>query len=425
MVAPVLLVGCLLMGQSDGSRANDLSPAVHRLVRQLDAPQLAQRDAAERELLALGPDALEALPSSDARLPAEAQQRLSRIRRAFERMRSELAAAPSRVTLKADAMPLLKCLEEIARQTGNRIIDYREQFGQEKTDPMLQVDFDKMPFWQALGQVLDQAKMMMYPFGPERAVYVVARPAAAKAENERVILAGPLRFEPQEFIARRELGDPMAASLQLKTLVAWEPRLAPISLRQSLAKVKATDSRGRLLTMEGSQAVLEVPVDPTATAVELTLPMVLPPRTTTEIAKLTATLDAMLPGRVETFRFDKLTEAANVEKRVAGVTVVLEQVRKTNEIWEVWVRVRFDHADTALESHRGWVFNNPAYLEGPEGKRINHDGYETTRRTEDEIGLTYLFAIENPPTNLTFVYQTPSAILSVAFPYEFKNLPLP
>ena len=40
---------------------------VRRLVRQLDAPQLAQRDAAEQELIKLGPDVLDLLPTPTSR----------------------------------------------------------------------------------------------------------------------------------------------------------------------------------------------------------------------------------------------------------------------------------------------------------------------------------------------------------------------
>ena len=207
--------------------------------------------------------------------------------------------------------------------------------------------------------------------------------------------------------------------------VVWEPRLAPIVLKQPVAKLKAVDERGRSLAIEAGPAELEVPVDPTAVAVELTLPLALPPRETKRIEQLDGTLEALLPGREETFRFDKLIDAKNVEKRVAGVMVTLERVRKNNEIWEVWVRVQFDEASGALESHRGWVFNNPAYLEGPDGKRIDNDGFETTRRTDNEIGLAYLFDLEKPPSDLTFVYKTASTIISTSFDYQFKAIELP
>ena len=428
MLVSAMLVGCLLLAPADAKAPPakaDLKPAVDRLIRQLDLPHLADREAAERELLGLGPDVLDLLPADSKRLSAEAQQRLARLRQRFQEMTARSAAEPSRITLKADAMPLSKCLAELTRQSGNAIVDFRENFGEEKTDPPLKVNFDKTVFWEALDKVLDQAKLTVYPFGPERAIHVVTRPPTAVAAGPGAFLRGPFRFLPLELVGRRDLDDPADASLQLKMLVSWEPRLAPISLKQPLKSVEAIDSQGRPMSVQGRESELEVPVQPTAVAVELTVPMALPPRDVSQISRLAGVLDAVLPGREATFRFDKLTEAQNVTKRVAGVTVTLERVRKNGEIWEVWVGIQFDQADTALESHRGWVFNNPAYLEGPDGKPIQHDGFETTRRTETEVGLAYLFDLKEPPTNLTFVYKTPSAILSAKFPYEFKNLPLP
>ena len=114
-----------------------------------------------------------------------------------------------------------------------------------------------------------------------------------------------------------------------------------------------------------------------------------------------------------------------MEKRLAGVTVTLEQVRKNNEAWEVFVRARFDDAGDALASHRGWIFRNEAYLEGPDGKPIAYDTMETTLQTKNEVGVSYIFVLDKPPANMKFVYKTPGAILGTNVEYEIRNLDLP
>jgi hypothetical protein len=133
----------------------------------------------------------------------------------------------------------------------------------------------------------------------------------------------------------------------------------------------------------------------------------------------------MIPGRTETFAFDNLLDARNVEKRTAGVTVILDRVRKNNELYEVRVVVRFDQAGAALESHRGWILNNEAYLEGPDGKPISQQGMRTFRQTPDEVGIAYLFVLDDPPSNHKFVYKTPGVIVATGFDYEIKGLKLP
>ena len=158
---------------------------------------------------------------------------------------------------------------------------------------------------------------------------------------------------------------------------------------------------------------------------KLDLPLRLPPRDVQKIASLKGKLTAMIPGKIETFRFSKLAGAKNVEKRIAGVTVTLEEVRKNNEAWEVRVKARFDDAGDALASHRNWIFANPAFLEGPDGKPVAYDTFETTAQEKNEVGLAYLFNLDKPLGQFTFVYKTPGVIITSEFPYELKDIKLP
>jgi hypothetical protein len=107
------------------------------------------------------------------------------------------------------------------------------------------------------------------------------------------------------------------------------------------------------------------------------------------------------------------------------VSVVVDQVRKNNEVWEVRMRVVFDKAAGALESHLGWIFNNEAYLENPAGEQVQYATLETTRQTENEVGVAYLFDVPEGLKGHTFVYKTPVAIVNMPVEYELKDLELP
>ena len=131
-------------------------------------------------------------------------------------------------------------------------------------------------------------------------------------------------------IARRDLRDPDGESLRLTLEAAWEPRLKPISLKQRMADLRVVDENGNSLTLDESRAELEVPAGG-GTTVEFDVPMRLPPRDVKRIASLKGRLLAMVPGKIETFTFENLTEAKNVEKRIAGVTVTFDRLRKNNE----------------------------------------------------------------------------------------------
>jgi hypothetical protein len=155
------------------------------------------------------------------------------------------------------------------------------------------------------------------------------------------------------------------------------------------------------------------------------LPFELPERGVGRIASLKGTIVTTLPGRVATFSFDKLGTAKNVEQRQAGVTVTLEQVRKNGDLYQVRIGVVFDQAANALESHRGWILENPAYVIDAKGNRLEHFGIERTREGENEIGLSYVFDLPEGPERCKFFYETPAAIIRSEIPYELKDIELP
>ena len=423
MSSSLLLMACLLAAQVPAE--DPLQITVRRLVRQLDAPRLIERDEAEAKLLGLGPDVVRLLPGVTERTPAEVKQRLQRVRQKLERTVAHSAGDPSLVTLQARAESLSQILSAISRQTGNKIVDARKQAGNAPDDPPVSVDFHNAPFWPALDEVLDQAGLTVYPYGEADAISVVAKPNGQGSRARRGIYCGPFRLEPIRVLSERDLREPANQSLRLTLEAIWEPRLKPINLKLPLANLGIVDGQGNPLEVDNRRAELEIPVTPGVTAAELTLPLALPSRDVKQIGRLQGVLSALVPGKMETFRFDHLATAANAEKRIANTTVVLERVRKNEAAWEVRILVRFDQAAGALESHRGWILQNEAYLEGPDGKPIPYGTMETTRQTDSEIGIVYLFNLDVPLDNLAFVYKSPGAILTTSFDFTIKDIALP
>lgn len=430
MTTFAVLLGAVVWAQADAARAEanpppvveaELAVQVRRLIRQLDAPELGQREAAEAELLRLGPKVLDLLPSQADSSRPELAERLNRIRQQLQRAVSTAVLQPSTVTLQG-RMSLSKVLAAFALQTGNKIASV----GADKPageGPELSVDFEKTPFWQALDTVLLQAGLSAYYYGSEKAIGIMPRAPGPASARGRVSYSGPFRFEPTAVLARRDLRRG-TASLRVDVEIAWEPRLAPISFQQKMSEVAAFDEQGHRLEVEQVAADREIPIEPDRLAKEITLPFQLPPREVRQIARLKGKLHVLVPGKTETFRFGNLAGAKNIEQRLPGVTVVLEQVRQNKKIWEIYLAVRFDETHGALASHRTWISANPAYLEGPEGKRIEGNA-ETTRHTAAEIGVMYLFYVEEPIDKYTFVYQTPGMIFSQAFEYELRDIELP
>ena len=404
----------------------DLAETVRQLIRELDASQKSRREEAEKKLVALGAKALDFLPENTDRLSAEAGQRLDRVREKLEKSEAENSLEPTVVTLSGEK-PLSEVLAAIEQQTGNKIVDLRSEFGQDVGDPKLKVDFNKTPFWPALDQVLDDAELTIYPYASEQGgLGIQSRGESRLPRHGLAIYSGAFRIEGTEFIARRDLRDPMSHILSLTLEAAWEPRLRPIVITQPSDSLTALDDNGQQVLVAPSAGDMQFPIDSEMKSVEIPIQFQLPERNVRRIASLKGKLTAMLPGRIETFRFANLDKTKRVDRKRAGVTVALESVRKNGAVWEVRVLMIFDKATGALESHlsTGWVTSNFAGLEGPDKQTITYAGLETTREAETEVGVAYYFDVPSLKGH-TFVYKTPTAIVSLPVEYELKDLDLP
>jgi hypothetical protein len=88
------------------------------------------------------------------------------------------------------------------------------------------------------------------------------------------------------------------------------------------------------------------------------------------------------------------------------------------------MRLRLDDDNHALESHRSWAFQNPSYLVDPKGQTIDNAGLETTSQSQNEVGVVYLFDVPDV-AGLTWVYETPAAIVELPIEFELKDIELP
>lgn len=159
MLTPVLVIGCLLAGQSAGDAAS--KTAVLKLVHKLDADTQVERQDAEEKLMKLGPAILDYLPSPESQPDAGVRDALVRIRTKLQQIQAAKSVEASTVTLQG-RLKLSQVLAEIQKQTGNKIADLPQAA---VPDAEIPVHFAKTPFWTALDSVLDQAQLSIYSYG--------------------------------------------------------------------------------------------------------------------------------------------------------------------------------------------------------------------------------------------------------------------
>ena len=410
-----------------------LARQVGRAISQLNDDRAAERDAAEKKLLELagtstaGADRfLQALPKETDQMPVAVRERLARIRRQVEDRTSKATTAATKITLAAKDMPLKDVIAAIEKQTGNKFLDNREQQGEpgNDKDARINLELKDEQFWPAIDQIFDQAKLGIYSYGGKDALSIVARDSADGTRHKRAAYNGPFRLDVIDVQAERSLRQPKQTSLKLQLEVAWEPRLRPIAISQPAAELQVTTDGGGKLTVSQPEANLDVEVPNGTQAAEITLLFDLPPRSMKRIAALHGKLHALVPGRQVKFRFDDLANAAGKTQKMGGVQVTVDDVRKNNAVWEVHMRFALDEDNGALQSHRAWVFQNLSYLLDKDGKQIDNAGLETTRQTKNEVGNAYMFDV---PTleGLSWIYETPAAIVDLPVEYEIKDIDLP
>ena len=410
-----------------------LARQISRSVSQLNDNRAAEREAAEKELLGLAGTStaeadrfLQALPKETEQMPVAVRERLTRIRKQVEDRAAKAATAATTITLTANDMPLTDVIAAIEKQTGNRFTDNRDQQREQPSakDVRINIELKGERFWLAIDKILDQAKLGIYSYGGKDALSIVARDAADSPRQSRAAYIGPFRLDITEVQCERSLRQPKKSSLKLQLEVAWEPRLRPIAISQPVADLQAATDAGGKLVVAQPQANLGVEVPNGTQAAEITLPFDLPPRSVKRITTLHGKLHALVPGRQVKFRFDDLPNAAGKVQRMGGVQVTVDEIRKNNAVWEVHMRFSLDEDNGALQSHRAWVFQNLSYMLDKDNKQIDNAGLETTSQSKNEVGVAYVFDV---PTldGLSWVYETPAAIIDLPVEYEIKDIELP
>lgn len=398
---------------------DDVARQVRRLVRQLDSAEIAARDQAYAELIKLGPVVLDHLPEITDATPATVRDSLKRLRGDFDKQEADRAMQATQVTISGKALSLKKVVEDIARQTGNKVT-----LDEDLVEARVDLELNKASFWQALDAVADQAKFAVYLYGGDG---VMLRPRHPRqlARQQNAVYNGPIRFEPTRVELKRDPRVNESGTLGVGVEIAWEPRLQPITLVQRKAALQAIDDAGKPIAVS-DRGDIPAMIHAGSPGVEIELGFDAPSRSVKQVASLKGAVDLLLPGKAEAFEFANLKDAQKVVQQKHNVTVTLDGVRKSGEVWEVRLRIKYAQALEAFDSHlAAWILSNEAVMVTSSGETIDNAGLDTTHRLEDEIGVAYLFELEKGLDGLKFRYRTPVSIHQIPVEHEFKNITLP
>ncbi|MCA9130004.1 MAG: hypothetical protein KDB22_23110 [Planctomycetales bacterium] len=390
--------------------------SVRVLLRQLDADELAQRDAAEQQLIQLGAGVLPLLPAVTPRTSGEMKVRLERIRQSLQQESVEVFFEASKVSISG-TMTLGEAIAEIQDQTGNEIQLRGEGEGTE-----VQLNCQDEEFWTVVGQLVDQANLRIASFATTDNALVLTQLDGASPSPVSAYSVGPFRVDAVSVRTSLPIAYALRGTMELSYNVSWEPRLKPIFMQIPMSTVTAAIN-DQSINVANAAATPEIALNVGGCTAQVDLQFERPPRSAESLTSVAGTFVMAVPSEEHKYVFTKFGERQT--QTFGDVSVTLERARRNGPVYEMPLYVEFGDAQGALDSFRGWIRSNEAYLLDPKGVRIDDVGYNTYAASGNAVGIAYRFQLNGDPEGYQLVYRSPAKISKQSVSFELKDVPLP
>ena len=428
MFFAVAFIDSTLFAQSEEMKIADEVAAYQH---QLKSASFEERDEAEEAILKLGSTALDYISDPSQDFEEDLNTRLVRIRKKLEQVAIEEAISPSKITLSGE-MTLKRAFAGIKGQTGNEI-QLAEGYDPAFLNKKITLDLKDATFWTAFTDIQNRGGLQSNVYGGvEGVATVLPRPATDPAMIDKAVDVAPPPLDESGIFRIRVSGISSAKNLLQPGLdytrvdleIQWEPRLTPISIEMPLSKVKILDEDGKELKVSNPEQVLSGSVQTGINQIEMSLTLENIDREIKKISAVSGRLECVLPGRRETFRFPSVGEIEGEPKlSKAGVSVQYIGFEQNEDLYAVNLLVSMDPGAEKIESHLGWLYDNPLFLVNDAGEKQTSIGHQGGDLDETGVHIQYFFIDE--PTKFSLLYESPGAIVSVPADFELKDIPLP
>ena len=404
------------------------------LLRELEAPTLADRTRAERKLLDLGPDVLPLLPAPELTPNVSVREAVRRVRVQLERRAAKESALASRITLRGETT-VAELLSQFTKQTRNRVELSDKARVAEKAS--LTVAFDDQPFWECLDDVCERLQLRA-EFDAQRASLKLIPRTSVDPVELAVQRSGPFRLAIHSAEIRPVVGAADRRLLRIAGRIALEPRLRPLFLHFATGDLKGSVAEGKSLAPWNPAARYEHPVSDAGREVPVQFDYLLPQsadpddKAAPTKINLSGRIALQLAAGTERIVFDKTSQTPGASRRRGGVTVRLREVKfeplaadkPADQLRaEIGVAVSYDTGGPAFESHRTWMFHNAVYLETEAGRRIDFTEYDTNQQADGAVAVGYRWdKLPAPATQYRFVYEAPTLILDLPLDVKLEGI---
>lgn len=395
--------------------------AVSKLFRSLDSNRTSEREDAEKELLKLGPAILDKLPPVRDSDSSEALLRNERIRETLEAQEQAAILLPTRIQLTG-SMPGSEALRKISELSGNTI-PLEETPGLDLT---IDARFAETTFWEAFDEVLDQLNLTVMP-GDGESIRLIPQQEDAPLRIQMAAYSGAFRLEPIQVIQSSNLQSPDRSTLTLDFLFAWEPRLNPSLITFPTEKIQLICDNGEILRPRTQEPITFIPVGGSQLQISLDFPM--PSKQAKKIDRFEGAFQAAVPGRMAGVSFSDLANKRSAKLSNGSLNVTLEQARKNRDVYELLVSVQHEGGGASVSgkpvSSQAWSTLQDVFLLDSQDQRIENVGWSTTRMTDKEMGMSFLFELEKGLEGCKFVFRAPGSLHVQEVDFALVDIPLP
>ncbi len=442
LVNPGILLMCawLAFPPATAMSQDALKDRVIQLIEKLDASDNQQAKSAEDALIKLGTKILPHLPESSGK-PESANRDIR-----LKRIRTTLEAGPktnpeaSIVTIQGDSIRLSDALKSLQQQSGNTVVDLREQNGQETGNPTLSLNLKSVGFFAALDEISRKAGLSLNFYTAENAIGLLnstnadpARPgefgSGLSSPNAKFI-----QYKDAFRISLNRIGttNDLATGAHLANLqmeLAWEPRLRPLVLKLRTDQIIAVDDKGRKIPPSTAGESMELSIRPENPIVDLNLNLTAPGRDASKISRLVVAAELTLPMAKRTLTISELKdEGQEVTSGDASARLMAFEIEPP--VWKVTVEVKSPApaGSEKLDSYRQANLTPQVSLVKPDSARIPLNGGFSSSQGSAPNRTVYEFLfvdIPGKPEDHAMIIEIPGDLKTIPIQWIFENIPLP
>lgn len=408
---------------------------VAQLLEKLDSSEVKDVESAEQALLRLGPRILPLLPKSESgeAISGKGERLKALIKILNERQMQNLSA--STVTIKGRSIRLTEALKELQQQSGNTVVDLREQLGQESTNPSMDLEIENQSFFKALDTITKKAALEQSYYTAENAIglmngAVMAPVSDSTAESDFVQYLEAFRIRLSRIGITREYAANRTnhvANLQLE--LVWEPRLRPLMIKLKSDQILAKDDKGRELKYQVSGESMELSIRSENPIVDVNLAMDAPARDASEIATLEIVAELTLPTSKNVLQIANMTDQGK-QVKVGDASLRIMGFEAEPPVWKVTAELVSPSPEGAesIDSYRQSNIIPQVFLTKADGARVPLNGGFSSSGGAGQNTMIYEFLfvdIPGQPSDHGLLVETPGKLKTVPLKWKFENIPLP